>query len=362
MPARPKQNLLGQCRSLLLRRLLLFPQQLLIRPARRQQQRVHFNRLRRAVPQAGLSPGAAAAAVRLPNRAGNLPPFLPTQQLSLTLAQAPSDRAIVRSIVIRGFSGRPSSSCTACPVGSFAAAASAFCRQCPLGMVPSAAGNACVDCSPGTFQPVRGATKCLPCGEGLWSAAGSSFCSSNANMFSWALDPSLPHSTSCRYNTPHGTYDTRPLAKVAAAQQRAGVVDNSTMQYYFSVCPETFNASQFRGSCVGKNGRHVDAPSCQVTTSHFSYAIGRYPSFSPLPPAMDAAGLGGFALTFWDGDASAACATRNMTIFFQCDPEADVGAPTAPNGLAEHKACMYSFEWRSAYVSRLFAARSRATC
>ena len=178
--------------------------------------------------------------------------------------------------------------------------------------------------------------------------AGSSYCWSYMSIFNYALDPSLPHSTSCRYNTPHGTYDTRPLAKFAAAQQRAGVVDNSTMQYYFSVCPETFNASQFRGSCVGKNGRHVDAPSCQVTTSHFSYAIGRYPSFSPLPPSMDVTGHGGFALTFWDGDASAACATRNMTIFFQCDPDADVGAPIAPNGLAEHQPCMYSFAWRSA--------------
>jgi predicted nucleic acid-binding Zn ribbon protein len=172
------------------------------------------------------------------------------------------------------------------------------------------------------------------------------------NVFNYALDPSLPHSTTCRYHTFQGTYDTRPLAKLAVAQQSAGLVDSSHMQYYFSVCPEIFNASQFRGSCVGKNGRHVDAPSCQVTTSHFSYAIGRYPSFSALPSGMDVAGNGGFALTLWDGDASAACATRNMTIYFICDPDADVGSPTVPNGLAEHKACMYSFEWRSVYVCR----------
>ena len=264
------------------------------------------------------------------------------------LSQASNDRAIVRSIIIRGFSGRPSSACTPCPFGSFAAAASAICRQCPLGSIPSAMSNNCVECDAGTFQPVRGATKCLPCGEGLWSNPGASFCSSGMNVLNFALDPSLPHATSCRYNSPHGTYDTRPLANLATAQQRAGVVDNSTMQYYFSVCPEVFNASQFRGSCVGKNGRHVDAPSCQVTTAHFSYAIGRYPSFAPLPPGLDTSGNGGFALTFWDGDSSAACATRNMTIHFLCDPDAGVGSPTVPNGLAEHKACMYSFQWRSA--------------
>ena len=45
----------------------------------------------------------------------------------------------------------------------------------------------------------------------------------------YALDPSLPHSTSCRYHTPHATYDTRPLARVAAAEQRAGITDNRYM-------------------------------------------------------------------------------------------------------------------------------------
>ncbi len=268
----------------------------------------------------------------------------------LMFAQASNDRAIVRSIVVRGFSGRPSSGCTTCPVGTFASAASPFCRQCPAGMIPSTSSNSCEQCAAGTFQPTRGGTKCLPCGEGLSSGPGSSFCSSFMSMMTFALDPALPHVTTCRYHYAHVTYDTRPLAKLAAAQQRAGVVDNSTMQYYFSVCPEVFNSSQFRGSCVGKNGRHVDAPSCQITTSHFSYAIGRYPSFSPLPACKDTTGNGGFALTLWDGDASAACATRNTTIYFICDPDADVGSPTAPNGLAEHTACMYSFVWRSAYV------------
>jgi hypothetical protein len=182
------------------------------------------------------------------------------------------------------------------------------------------------------------------------------------NVVNFALDPSLPHSTTCRFHTMRGTYDTRPLAKLAAAQQRLGIVDNSTMQYYFSVCPEIFNSSHFRGSCVGKNGRHVDAPSCQVTTSHFAYAIGRYPSFSTLPAGVDLTGNGGFALTLWDGDASAACTTRNTTIHFLCDPDADVGAPTVPNGLAEHKPCMYSFEWRSAYVLFPFRALSVTPC
>ena len=65
---------------------------------------------------------------------------------------------------------------------------------------------------------------------------------------------------------------------------------------------------------------------------------------------MDTQGNGGFALTFWDGDASAACATRNMTIFFMCDPSGDVGAPTVPSGLAEQQECMYTFEWRSLYA------------
>jgi hypothetical protein len=137
---------------------------------------------------------------------------------------------------------------------------------------------------------------------------------------------------------------------LAQAQQRAGLVDNSTMHYYFSVCPETFNASQFHSNCVGKNGRLVNAPACQVTTSHFAYAIGRYPSYSVLPPIMDTTGKGGFAMTFWGGDSSAACSTRNLTTYFLCDPDADVGAPVALNGLAEHTACMYSFEWRSAYA------------
>jgi hypothetical protein len=152
-------------------------------------------------------------------------------------------------------------------------------------MVPSAAGNSCVECAAGMFQPTRGSTKCLPCGQGLSSVPGSAFCSSFMNVINYALDPSLPHSTTCRFHSWYGTYDTRPLAKLAAAQQRLGVVDNSTMQYYFSVCPEIFNSSHFRGSCVGKNGRHVDAPSCQVTTSHFAYAIGRYPSFTPRATA-----------------------------------------------------------------------------
>ncbi len=174
-------------------------------------------------------------------------------------------------------------------------------------------------------------------------------------MIDFAIDPFRglsPHSTTRRFNFERDTYDTRPLAKLAAAQHRLDVVDSSTMQHCLSVCPVVFLFLSLSKQ-LRRQEQPPRPPAGSQPPSHFAYAIGRHPSFTHQPAGVHVSGNGGFDLTLWYDGASSAIPARNITIRFLCDPEAVVGVPTAPIALAEHASCML-FDWRSTYV--VFAA------
>lgn len=196
------------------------------------------------------------------------------------------DKAIVYYVRVSGVTKGGSRDCTPCREGWVSAGGVGECSACPKGFVSNEERTQCVPCPEGTFQPKSGGSHCIACGTGLWSEGGSAQCGA-------VQRPEI----TCGFVAHSGrVYDTSSLSKLAAGGVWGGLHDSRGMDYFITLCGDTSNLTD--SPCVDHSGRRIDTPACQVTTSGFSYSIGRYPAFVELEDGL------GFHMSYWWGVAS----------------------------------------------------------